>query len=180
MEKNKKIIGLVFLAVVLVLVVYAVRHNNSSSKMIENRPTSTLKTYSLKNPPVSIVYPSFFNVLEQNNQTSTTSTSVVFSAGKNEILFTVSRKSSSDVQKDKASIEKKLTKDPRGALSTERIKIGDFSGFKFLVAFEKSRYIVFKDQGETTLVVDSEISAPSDKELPDLEAKLLAMITSIH
>jgi hypothetical protein len=180
MKKNIKVILIAGLIVLACVVVYVLNQNKSLDKGVQDKPISTIKTYSIKNPPIDISYPSFFSVLQQNDETNTSSSAVVFSSGKNQIFLTISKKSSSDAEAEKASLDAKSSKNSKSRLSSDKITIGDFTGFKFLLDFERSRYVLFKNQGGSTLVIDSEISAPSNKELPDLEAILLPMIASIH
>ncbi len=178
MKGNKKIILAICLVVVVCVVAYVIKEGSKSSGVSVSKPT--LKTYSIKYPAVSFSYPSFLNVLQQNDETNTSSTTLVFSSGKNQILFIVSQKSSLEAEKQRASLEKMSSKDGRSRLSSDKITIGDFSGFKFLLDFEKSRYVLFKDYQGMVMVVESEIAALSDKELPDLEAILVSIISSIH
>lgn len=166
--------------VVVAIVVFVVISNSASvKKIVDNKPLTSIKTYTIKNLGVNFNYPGSFNVLEQIGQDNASSTTLVLSSGKNQILFIVAKKSRSDAEKDKVDIEKRLAKDSRSGKSTEKIRVGDFYGYKFLIDFEKSGYSLFKDLDGSSLVIQSEINAPSNRELTDLEDILRSMITSV-
>ena len=177
-----------FLPYVVIVIVIALigalllfkEYGSNQSKTIQ--PTEDYNaTYRNDNLKLSFNYPKRFSVLEQfDEKDPQKETKAVFSSGQDKITLVFSVKPTTSVQKEKDYNKKFLFQDSGAMMRNSEIIIGESDGFKSLIDFNSSRYVIYRQMDQvSSLIVHIDMISDSADGLLKLESILQSMFSNL-
>lgn len=169
----------ILILLLVVIIVGAIYAANSSPSAGDSPKIQSTRLYSNEALGLNFEYPGRFTVLQQfpAGASSTAPIAIVLSADDGQIVVAPSLVSMAEGQKDVLRNETTLFQDASGRMRNSKITLGQFTGFKSLVDFNNSRYILYLPAGtDHTLELKIDTSAKTPDSLLSIEEILRSIL----
>lgn len=177
--EKKSTLSIIIIILVLITVIVCV-YKIADLGTVTNA-TPALRTYQIKNLDLTFNYPKDFTVLEQVQENSTTSPVLLaLSSNRGQINLTFSTLFTEEAKREKSINDKTLFLDVASKMKNSKITIVDFEGYKSLVDFNRSEYLVYKNvTSASSLRVQIKTYSDVSGGLLDMENDVISILNSI-
>ena len=179
MGNSAKIIKLALLLLILIILggaVYVLSGKMGSTSLLDR---GSVRTYTRQDLGWSLNYPSQFVVLEERVGPEKKESIITFAHNDESIRISSMVISEIDAQISMQVNDAILKNEPNGSLKNASVSVGGFEGFKSLIDFTRSKYVLFKPlTSTTTLAMDVYTTSATSEGLLELEEKLRAMLST--